>query len=368
MPIESDTVMSSESYDKLEPDDKQRSSIKEVQDFLNRGLITQRAVYQRFTEALSEGLATYYPDRPDEASNIRQAFHQLQIPAISKERFESAIREKFPGQVSTDTTGLAALIDILIWHAAFPFPLTCTVSGTPFMDEDAFFRAICLLTRDPTPRYGPSFSSAAHRLHTGTWGSHDGWLVGARGKDGQDFRRYLFRSLAEPMGSQAVADTPTKIPVPRFIMYQYREPDDDEPCQIITVKVDEEERSVDLQDILSEYPPEVDPLTANPLREAYWVALDSLPRQPHDLAELSVPTAKLISLLKLLYDLEDEAPSGEEAVGADLMTLAQELSDEPSHTGWPKFDALLSSQTERIANALSRVFSIFKSPLGPVHM
>lgn len=147
------------------------------------------------------------------------------------------------------------------------------------------------------------------------------------------------------MGSQAVADTPTKIPVPRFIMYQYREPDDEEPSQRVMVKVDEEERSVDLQDILSEYPPEEDTLTANPLREAYSVALDSLPRQPHDLAELGVPTAKLVSLLKLLHDLEDEVPQGGDAVGADLMALVQGLRDEPSHTGWQKFDALLSSQT-----------------------
>lgn len=39
--IESDTIISPESYNKLEPDDKQHSSIKEVQDFLSRGLMAQ---------------------------------------------------------------------------------------------------------------------------------------------------------------------------------------------------------------------------------------------------------------------------------------------------------------------------------------
>lgn len=244
-----------------------------------------------------------------------------------------------------DSIGLSALFDILAWHAAFPFPPTYTASW-PLIDEDAFFRAICLLTRDPPRRYAPTFSTPVHGLYSGSWGPHRGWLVAARGKDAQDWRRRLFRSVAEPAESEGAAGKPTTVSAPRFVMYQRRErdareSDDDEPDQQVVVMVDEDERSIDLQDVLSEYPPESDPLTANPLRESYKLALDALPCQPHDLAELSVPITKLASLLGLLQSLDEEDS------GPDLMALANGLGSEPSRIGWQRFDAVLSSQTVR---------------------
>ena len=225
-----------------------------------------------------------------------------------------------------------------------------------------------------------------HRLVSGTWGPHDGWLVEVRGKDGRDFRRRLFRSLAVPAEHGAADDgtTPTTIPVPRFIMYQ-----EDRPDQQVVIVAEENERSIDLQDVLSECPPERDPLTTNPLRESYTVIIDSLPRQEHDIKGLQIPAAKLVALLRLLVAVsphDGEQAQGEDTkdVAAGLATLAARLEEnQPSHVSWVAFDALLSSYTvrvsmddlpmrradsifsqEQVANILSRLFSIFKAPLG----
>ncbi|GAB1310926.1 hypothetical protein MFIFM68171_01136 [Madurella fahalii] len=364
MDIEADAIIISDSYDKFGLSDQRRISNERVQDFLNHGLMTQAAVYERFTEALSEDLINL-PHGSEEVSSIRQAYRQLRnsdTASISKERFESVIKEEVSGQVLVDSTGLSALFDILVWHAAFPFPPIRTALGIPLIDEDAFLRAICLLTGDTTSRYAPTFSTPVHGLYSGNWGPYKGWVVVTRGKDARDWRRRLFRSLAEPAESREAAEKPTTVAAPRFAMYQRREgdlqkSDEEEPDQQVVVMADEDERSIDLQDVLSEHPPEVDRITTNPLRESYALALDALPRQPHDLAELSVPKAKLVSFLRLLHVSEGEADEGEVAE-------AYALGDEPSHIGWQRFDAALSSQTEQIANMLSNIFSVFKAPLS----
>ncbi|KXX77560.1 hypothetical protein MMYC01_207032 [Madurella mycetomatis] len=265
---------------------------------------------------------------------------------VSNERVQDFLswRANNPRQMLADSIGLSALFDILAWHAALPFPPACTASG-PLIDEGAFPYAI-LLTRDPALSYGPTFSALVHGLYSGSWGPHCGWLLAARGKDARDWRRRLFRSLAEPAESEEAAGKLTTVSALSFFMCQRREggareSDEDEPDQQVVVMVDEDERSIDLRDILSEYPPESDPLTANPLRDSYKLALDALPCQPHDLAELSVPITKLVSLLRLLH------VSNEEASRAGLMALANRLGGEPSQIGWQRFDAVLSSQTAR---------------------
>ncbi|KAK3386854.1 hypothetical protein B0H63DRAFT_141522 [Podospora didyma] len=414
MDIETDAIISVDSYDKFGLSDRRRVSHERVQDFLTRGLLTQDAVLERYTQALSDNLATNATNGDDAVSSIKQAFHQLKDPEtgyISKESFGNVVKGKLSGGQGT---GVSQLFDILTWHAAFPFPQSshpaCNVPAV--VDEDGFLRAVCLLTRNPPPRYAPRFPTAVHRLYSGSWGHHDGWLVAARGKDGRDLRRRLFRSLAvlvepeldEVSRSTTTASPPTTttIPVPRFIMYQPRggnntpQPsgeeeageDDEQPGQQqVIVMADEKEQTIDIQDVLAECPPEQDALTANPLRESYdgLVVDDSLlPPQPHDLARLHIPKAELVALLRLLLHAsasggqqqqQDQNRGGEEdtaaaAAAAELTALAERLDggdddEQPLYIDWASFDAMLSSsQTEHVANSLSSIISVFQAPLG----
>jgi len=86
-----------------------------------------------------------------------------------------------------------------------------------------------------------------------------------RGKDATDFNRRLFRSLAVP--NITSANHETTIPVPRFLMFQQHpdQQESDDPEEEVIVVENESERWIDIQDVLSECPPEVDGVTANPL-------------------------------------------------------------------------------------------------------
>ncbi|KAK4113815.1 hypothetical protein N656DRAFT_707096 [Canariomyces notabilis] len=348
METDPDVIISSENYDKFDIGDIRRSHIEWVQDLMRQGLMTQSALYERFTASLSKTLV----------------------------RFVSIIQSKTPqpGQEIAASVGLSAMFDILTWHAAFPFAPTRNS-----MDENGFLRAICLLTWNPPPHYAPTFSSRpVHGLYTGNWGPHSGWLVATRGKGPQDFRRRLFRSLAEPGAERhgqepagTVSTAPITIPVPRFVRYQPRELDsgetDENDLLEVAVVAHEDERSVDLLDVLSENPAEDIPMTCNPLRECYEPVLATLPRQPHQLTELRIPTAKLVSFLRLLHASERQRRQrdGGDAAGSHLMALAQGLGDRPPYISWHRFDAVIAPHTERIGRILSDVFSTFKAPLRP---
>jgi len=102
----------------------------------------------------------------------------------------------------------------------------------------------------------------------------------------------------------------------------------------------ESEKVVDILDVLAECPPEVDRLTANPLRESYRITLSSLEPQSHDLAELRVPATKLVSLVGLLQ----VAQAAEKQ--ATMTPLTEKLGDE-SELSWEKFDTKVSKQAVR---------------------
>jgi hypothetical protein len=208
----------------------------------------------------------------------------------------------------------------------------------PRIDGNAFLRAVCLLTRDPPPRYGPKFTASTHGVSSGTWGPHSGWLIRARGKDVNDFNRWLFRSLAVPGGTSTINET--TIPVPRFIMYLPHPNSDDEPDQQVVVMEKESEHAVDILDVLAECPPEVDRLTTNPLRESYGLVLPSLQSQSHDLTSLQVPTTKLMSLLRLLQ------PTQAAEKQATMASLTEKLGGEGG-LSWEKFDTTVSKQAVR---------------------
>lgn len=240
------------------------------------------------------------------------------------------------------------------WYASFPFP----PPDSPAVDQDGFIRAISLLTLNPAPRFhGPVFG-----VSSGRWGPHSAWLVQSRGKDDQDLRRRIFRSLAVPAAAGTApedVDTLTKLPIPRFFVDQPRErrsadasaqeeeEDPEDPGQQVLIVMEEDERCIDLQDVLSECPPEEDRLTLNPLRESYEIVLPTLPRQPHYIHEMQIPSLKLVNLLRLLTvaNLNGGKSREEELLEWTEILLETPTSDSTSYVSWQEFDkALCKSQ------------------------
>lgn len=230
----------------------------------------------------------------------------------------------------------ALLLDIFTSHAFYPLLPPYADSGHPQIDENAFMRAVSLLILAPARRSGSRFSSAIHRVYGGTWGPHRGWYVAVRGKDASDFRRRLFRSLATPDSSSINTETVTTVSVPRFEWFGFREdgsdPKDD-PTQQFVVMEDETEASIDILDVLSESPPEVDSLTMNPFRESYRLVLPSLPKRTDDLYSLCIPTIKLVALLKLIQQTQRENTE-------DLVTLVEESGSNVKF-GWESFEIVM---------------------------
>jgi len=161
-------------------------------------------------------------------------------------------------------------------------------------------RAIALLTLNPPPQYGPDYSAAKHNVISGAWGPHAGFFITIRGKDTSDFLRRLFRSLA----AEDVTNTShvTTIPVPRFIMYE--EHVENGSDQQIVVMEKEREVTVDVQDVLSECPPEKHSRSvARPFRESYEPVLATLPHHLYDLSQLCVPTRRILVLVRYFETL-----------------------------------------------------------------
>ncbi|KAI8965855.1 hypothetical protein F5Y11DRAFT_258685 [Daldinia sp. FL1419] len=302
------------------------------------------------------------PSRED----LRQSFCQLYDPEtgyLSRNKFKHLFEEILP---SASPGVPALLLDIFSWHAFFPFPPTYTTSGELCIDEDAFARAVCQLVWAFAPRHNSHmWRAACCNVSTGNWGPYFSWLVTARGKDATDYIRWLFRSLAVP-NSTIIGDE-TTILVPRFFMTQPRQDgprsgdgsEDDVSEQQVIIVEKEKERTIDIQDVLSEYPPDRRRIIASPLREGYYLALPFLPHHPYDLSDLHVPTAKLLSLIPLLYEEDDS--DGEDELGTeedseddiivDLRRSVERIGTEG--LSWDVFDTLL------IPHAVSHHLSLF---------
>ncbi|KAI1462039.1 hypothetical protein F4805DRAFT_411835 [Annulohypoxylon moriforme] len=270
--------------------------------------------------------------------------------------FSNFMNEKWSGfGLAEPSEGLTSLFDIFSWHAFYPFPASLTDSGTPRIDEDAFPRAVCLLTWNPSPSWAPEFTRGAlHSLSTGTWGPHRGSFVSKRGKDASDFLRRIFRSVAVP--NSTITGIETTIPVPLFIYHEYHDEEDSgDEGQQFTIMENQNERKVDIQDTIAENPPDEIPKTANPLRQSYDPVVPTLPWHPFDLADLHVPITKIVALLNLLKAVRPR----EQGVVQDLIASAERLANE-GELSWESFQAAMLNQAGFIANALQDIVLIFK--------
>ncbi|KAE8336066.1 hypothetical protein BDV24DRAFT_168626 [Aspergillus arachidicola] len=361
MEIEPDCIISSESFDKYELDERRRTSEERVQDFLDRGLMSQAVVYQRFTEELSERLTSFKRSvQPAVIEDIRQSFRRLCDPKngyLSEAMFKCLVAKRLSEfGVNESPNAPALLFKVCSAHAFYPFPASDSGSEQAGIDEDGFVRAVCLLMLSPVQRHGTQVPGTVHRCSSGNWGPHGGWYIAIRGKDASDFRRRLFRSLAHPASSGTSTGYDTKITVPRFIWFEPKKEETDsgsEPDQQVVVTEDESELSIDIVDVLSECPPEADTRTANPFRESYRIVLPSLPKRTGDLSMLFIPRIELVTLLKLVHQVQGENSVDSAAVIRGL--------DNEEKISWKRFDSAMSEQSEFIADGLSKIFSTFST-------
>ncbi|KAK8064014.1 hypothetical protein PG996_008666 [Apiospora saccharicola] len=175
--------------------------------------------------------------------------------------------------------------------------------------------------------------------------------------------RRIFRSLAAYNDDDATdprangtGKAETSIPVLRF-MYRVRLPEneewtkaedeedeeDEEPeRQEFAIMENEPEVTIEIQDVMSECPPEEDRLTANPFRESYSLALPGLPRPEHDLTELRVPMTKFSALLTLAKQLNATGQHYGQGEGEidDPEAVVEMLSGKTS-LGWEEFQTTL---------------------------
>ncbi|KAI1142931.1 hypothetical protein F5Y05DRAFT_136408 [Hypoxylon sp. FL0543] len=359
-------IISPDEYEMYGLSDRRRNSNREVQHFIDRGLMNQESIYQRYTQKLLK-IWEVRPNGSAELEAIRRTFRQLrdlETGYLSQTKFTFFMTERLSEFGIGETSEVPmVLFDILIWHAFFPFSGPSTRSRVPCLDEDAFLRAVCLLWRDPAPRYAPNFTSPKYssgKLTSGYWGPHFGWPAATRGKDGSDLLRRIFRSLSVPNNTNS--GKTTTFLVPRFFMSQPQPEDPDGVLeQEIVVVTKEPERSVDVQDVISECPPDEDPLTANPLRESYGPVLPSLPHQQYDLTDLHVPTTRAVALLNLLHAIQ---PS-EKDLMPDVLSLIESLGREKV-ISWELFHNVMLNKAQVVASALSKIVGLFKTPLDIV--
>ncbi|GAB1201077.1 hypothetical protein APSETT444_010464 [Aspergillus pseudonomiae] len=306
MEIQPDCIISSESFDKYGLDERRRTSKERVQDFLDRGLMS-----------------------PGEVQNLSEAM------------FKRVVAERLSEfGVNESPNAPALLFKVCSSHAFYPFTASESGSEQAGIDEDAFVRAVCLLTLSPVERHGTQVPGTVHRYYSGNWGPHGGWYIAIRGKGASDFRRRLFRSLALPASSGSSTGYDTKITVPRFIWFESRKEETDsgpEPDQQVVVAEDESELSIDIVDVLSECPPEADTLTANPFRESYRIILPSLPKLTGDLSMLFIPRIELVALLKLVHQVQGES-------SVDSAAAIRGLGKEEK-IGWERFDFAISERS-----------------------
>lgn len=264
------------------------------------------------------------------------------IADFSPELFKQQITQYLlPLSIPLAEDSSTTLLSILSFHAFHPFPLPNYHSrAQPLIDEDAFVRAICLLILSPFPFQGPD-SPATHGYYSGTWGPHRGGYVARRGKDANDFRRRIFRSIAIPSGTRS--EHTTTVTIPRFEYYQPIPGGGEDDLGIETIVIEEEkEVEVDIVDVISECPPEEDRLTANSFRESYRVALPSLPQHTEDLVNLCVPTARLVGLIGVVRGLQDGST-------AEWAAMLGRLGSE-ERIGWRGFDAAMAEHSVSSSN------------------
>ncbi|KAL8366171.1 hypothetical protein RB595_004784 [Gaeumannomyces hyphopodioides] len=349
MSLGKNSVVSDDRWADYPIDDRRRDRIDEVKRYLDEGLLTQDKVLGRLTESVLAG---------QDASTLTRLFGKLADPStgyITVEHFTAKFPSLLQDSADIPSSAIRVLFDVLSWYAAFPFP----PPPEKVADEAGFVRAVTILSRR---RPQGVSNDITYNQVTGRLGPHSGWMVVARDvRAGEDWRRRIFRALARPAGRLASdeaggAQTRT-VAVPRFIVLEEvagppdgQEPssDADDDWRSTLFVHDEDERTVDLRDVLADTSPVKHRIGGKPMRESYDDVIDSgiLPTQTPPLAELAVSRRSLCDFITLLIECGGGADDGP---ASNLSALAQELGQQGGDDllDWGTYNASLEKHERR---------------------
>lgn len=252
--------------------------------------------------------------------------------------------------ISDISDAVDALINLFNWHAAYPFPIEFSqgTGSPPAVDEAAFTRAVALLSLEPRVTGAPRFSETdIHSVSTVINKPDVGVdFITLRGRDAQDFRRWLFRSLSDPK-QESNNCQPVLVPVPRVILIpRPRIADEGYNDRKIWYMTREDERCIDLVDMLADTMPDCRGIFPRPTRDACELALPSLPRHELALSELSMYPDKLDALVKLVSRLDQAYEQKLIGIHVFINRFASAPSDISADIGisWEEFDSKLRTR------------------------
>ncbi|KLU86042.1 hypothetical protein MAPG_05061 [Magnaporthiopsis poae ATCC 64411] len=361
MSVRKNSVLSEDRWADYPLDGRRRDRVDEVKRYLDKGLLTQDKVLERLTRSV---LADVDP------STLACHFEKLADPStgrkyITLESFTDKFRSLLQGSVEVPSSAVKVLFGVLRWYAAFPFPRP----AEEVVDEAGFVRAVAMLSR---PRPQDRSGDVTYDQVTGSLGPHSGWIVVARHvRAGEDWRRRIFRALAAPTPRLGGSTQMCTVAVPRFIVLEQvagppegqveLSPDADDDWRDIVFMHDEDERTVDLRDVLAETSPIKHRISGRPMRESYddVVASGFLPIQTPPLAELAVPRRSLCDFLTLLVECGGGRTDGD-GLASSLRGWAQELGQQGDDGGldWGTCNASLEKHEREFQEALAQVMSL----------
>lgn len=274
-----------------------------------------------------------------------------------KQRLSEALAAPNDLEVSN---AVAVLADIFNWHSSFPFP-TLYISkddSLPAIDQPGFVRAVGLLTLDPPLFNCPNVTGpASHSGSGGFTAEAPGFsvtLITHRGKDGQDYRRRLFRSLASPKAGSADS-VPFFLTVPRLVL-RPEHPEEERDGGSVWYMTKEDERYVDLLDVLAETVPGCRKPMPNPTRAAFELALPVLQKYEMSLSGLHVPWKKMEAFVRLLTGLSplDDLPGLDHLSGLVATQIEAFCGEAERGIVWEEFDHVLGVEGCTVSTTYSQ--------------
>ncbi|KAI9708064.1 MAG: hypothetical protein M1820_004268 [Bogoriella megaspora] len=315
-----------------------------VEKWVEQGLLTKDLVNERFTELVVEesyidGLSAYKSNHD----------------CLSRHEFSQLVTVAFDEEPPNIQSSAAILYDIALWHAAFPFP-----------PDESSTLSIASLAKSIAVLDGPNIMQV--NSFVGIFRTRSGKCTVERERQDQDRRRLLFRSVARPTTEAVDNRNLETLPVVESIYYDH-DPSlhalSPEWHQSRTEKkiVDhEDERSIDVLDLLTRAYPNPQPMVASPLRSSFRIAVESLPHYSTYLHHLVLDPETYRSLVTLNHWLQAKTGRGQDS---DYLQNLSEMSDHIQITSnvipgggisWTTFDGMVERHLPHIFDRLLDVF------------
>ena len=296
--------------------DFRASSRLEVENAIERGFLTKSAISQRvpqynsqsnlaiaaqvnerFTKNLFKG--SYNSDLADYESRkgyISDHFWVVHwaksalTDVVTRDVFFKLAFQALGDRIPNISEAISILYQIVSWHAAFPFP---PEQSDP-LTTSSLAKALEILTG----------SGDMHGGSTRGVGRFEAIIT--RTRNDQDSRRLLFRSIAHEVSESIDHDTEKLAVVEAtytdvdssFPRYSQESFDSAINTEIVNW---EDERCVDLVDVLALSYPNTAINVARPIRSAFYIAAESLPHYPTCLNKMAISVDALRNLFRLVW-------------------------------------------------------------------